>query len=112
MLTRKATKPAKKQVATKPPRVFIFKTLAPAIPTVIYDTYWRFATERQNLFFRRHNGDEFPWTEDPILRTYKFTNAYRASDRVSQYLIRNVIYKGDQSPKEVFFRTILFKLFN
>ena len=46
------------------------------------------------------------------MRYHKFTNVYRASDRVSQYLIRNVIYKGDQQPREVFFRTVLFKLFN
>ena len=31
---------------------------------------------------------------------------------MSQYVIRNVIYKGNQSVPEVFFRTILFKLFN
>src|SRR5262249_458104 len=41
-----------------------------------------------------------------------FTNVYRAADRVSQYLIRNVIYEGEQSCEEVFFRTLLFKLFN
>ena len=56
--------------------------------------------------------DDLPWTDDPIIARHKFTNAYRASDRVSQYLIRNVIYQGDQSPQEVFFRTVLFKLFN
>ena len=84
----------------------------PAIPTVIFDTYWRFAVERQNVFFRRIEQQQGPWTEDSILREYKFTNAYRASDRVSQYLIREVIYKGDTSPEEVFFRIILFKLFN
>ena len=46
--------------------------------------------------------------------TYKFTNAYRASDRASQYLIRHVIYRADlpNSPREVFFRILLFKLFN
>lgn len=53
-----------------------------------------------------------PWTYDPILQKHKFTNAYRASDRVSQYLIKNVIYKGSQEHNEVFFRIILFKLFN
>src|ERR1019366_4362241 len=42
----------------------------------------------------------------------KFTNAYRASDRVSQYLIKEVIYAGNRPPDEVFFRTLLFKLFN
>jgi len=51
-------------------------------------------------------------TDDQILLTYKFTNAYRASDRVSQYLIKNIIYHGDQSPEEVFFRIFLFKTFN
>ena len=86
--------------------------LSPAKPTIVYDTYWRFAVERQEVFFRRLEGCSPPWTHDPILANYKFTNAYRASDRVSQYLIRNVIYEGLQSSQEVFFRTLLFKIFN
>jgi thymidylate kinase len=90
----------------------VWSRLAPAKPTVVFNTYWRFAAERQAIFFRRFHELTPPWTEDPILSRYKFTNAYRASDRVSQYLIRNVIYRGDQSPREVFFRVILFKFFN
>ena len=90
----------------------IFSKLISAKPTIVYDTYWRFAVERQNIFFSRVAGNSPPWTDDQILREYKFTNAYRASDRVSQYLIRHVIYKGDQSPEEVFFRILLFKFFN
>ncbi|MCY4649620.1 MAG: putative DNA base hypermodification protein [bacterium] len=86
--------------------------LSPAKPTVVYDTYWRFAVKRQEVFFRRLEGCSPPWTDDPILARFKFTNAYRASDRVSQYLIRNVIYQGPQSSEEVFFRTLLFKVFN
>jgi len=78
----------------------------------IFDTYWKFAGLRQDIFFARLHGDPPPWVDDPILNEYKFTNAYRASDRVSQYLIRNVIYKGDPNPEEVIFRTILFKIFN
>ena len=81
-------------------------------PTEVFDTYWKFAAERQLIFFRRWLGRSFPWTSDEILRDYKFTNVYRASDRVSQYLIRNVIYDGNQAPREVFFRIIVFKLFN
>ena len=92
--------------------VQLLQTLSPAKPTVVYDTYWQFAVERQEVFFRKLEGCGLPWTEDPIIARHKFTNAYRAADRVSQYLIRNVIYGGDQSPEEVFFRTILFKLFN
>lgn len=81
-------------------------------PTKVYDTYWRFAAERQGIFFKRFRGESSPWTDDPILAEHKFTNAYRASDRVSQYLIQNVIYQGDQSAEEMFFRCILFKVFN
>lgn len=90
----------------------IFSRLAPAKPTRVFDTYWEFAAERQSIFFKRLAGDPLPWTIDPILREYKFTNAYRASDRVSQYLIRNVIYSGNQDPEELFFRILLFKFFN
>lgn len=94
------------------PSFEIISKLLPAKPTVVYDSYWRFATERQAVFFARMKSANPPWTSDPILRVHKFTNCYRASDRVSQYLIKNVIYSGDQSPPEVFFRTMLFKFFN
>jgi len=80
--------------------------------SIAYNTYWKFAAERQNVFFKRFNGESFPWTKDKILNEYKFTNVYRATDRVSQYLIKNVIYKGSEKPEEVFFRLILFKIFN
>jgi hypothetical protein len=77
----------------------------------VFDTYWHFAAERQAIFFKRLQN-QFPLTPDPILSVFKFTNAYRASDRVSQYLIRHVAYGGEQTAGEVFFRIILFKLFN
>lgn len=80
--------------------------------TIVFDSYWEFATERQAIFYRRLQGARPPWTDDPILQAFKFTNAFRASDRTSQYLIRHVIYAGDQTPREVFLRTLLFKLFN
>lgn len=66
------------------------------------------------MFFRRLEGSQLPWTADPIIREYKFTNVYRASDRVSQYLISNVIYRDDlpSDPTEVVFRILMFKLFN
>src|SRR6185436_16554836 len=80
--------------------------------TPVFDTYWRFAAERQKMFMRRVAGSTPPWTVDPIISAHRFTNTYRASDRVSQYLIRHVIYEGSQSPEEVFFRVILFKFFN
>jgi thymidylate kinase len=90
----------------------VLAKMQPAIASAVYDTYWRFAAERQEIFFRRVQHRPPPWTDDPVLLKFKFTNAYRASDRVSQFLIRNVIYVGSQKPGELFFRIILFKLFN
>lgn len=86
--------------------------LSPIEPTIVYDSFWYFAAERQNVFFEKLSKSEPPWTTDIILKEFKFTNAYRASDRVSQFLIKEVIYKGTQSFTEVFFRTIIFKIFN
>ena len=97
-----------------PPTPIILRHLAPAKVSEVYESYWRFAAERQDVFFRRARGEARPWTGNAVLTTYKFTNAYRASDRASQYLIRHVIYRADlpNSPREVFFRILLFKLFN
>ncbi len=82
--------------------------------TEVFDSYWRFAAERLAMYYRRLADPVGPWTKDPILREYRFTNTFRATDRVSQYLIREVQYSEHRSqvPTEVFFRTMLFKLFN
>jgi hypothetical protein len=82
--------------------------------TPVYESYWFLAYERQEMLFKRLQGARAPWTQDPILLRHKFTNAYRAADRTSQYLIREVIYRPDlpSTPREVFFRILLFKLFN
>jgi hypothetical protein len=83
-------------------------------PTIVFDTYWRFAAERLAIFYRRYADPVGPWTSDPILKAFRFTNTYRVTDRVSQYLIREVQARSDrpQTPREVFFRTMLFKFFN
>lgn len=96
------------------PSITIYKPLAPAKTTAVYESYWKFAVLRQEAFFNKVKGTPYPWTKDPIIGKYKFTNAYRAADRVSQYLIKNVIYNNDlpSNPKEVLFRILLFKLFN
>ncbi|GAB5456546.1 MAG: hypothetical protein Hens2KO_27750 [Henriciella sp.] len=83
--------------------------------TPVFDAYWYFAFERQNMFRRRHIGSNAQQSsEDWILASHRFTNAYRASDRVSQHLIRYVIWADGEtwSDEDHFFRTLIFKLFN
>lgn len=50
-----------------------------------------FACERQWIYVNKQRGAPAPWTEDPILQNYKFTNTHRVLDRTSQYLIANII---------------------
>ena len=75
--------------------------------------YFYFIQERMNIFWRKYN-DAALLTTDPILQTYKFTNVYRACDRVSQYLIKNVIYQDldRYTPEDVLLRILVFKVFN
>lgn len=80
--------------------------------TAVFDTYWHFAYERQQVYFARVHGTPPPWTDDPILGAYRFTNPYRAADRVSQFLLRDVIYDRDHDAPDLLLRVVLFKLFN
>ena len=80
--------------------------------TEVFWSYWRLAAERQAIFFRRVSGEAGPWTDDPVLDRYRFTNAYRASDRVSQYLLHRVIYDQERDTLDTILRVLLFKIFN
>jgi hypothetical protein len=88
----------------------------PSLPIprpLVLDAYWNLAAERQRIYFRRLDGDLGPWTSDSILSSYKFCNAYRASDRVSQYLIRDVIYADSSyGAEDELLRIVLFRLFS
>lgn len=87
-----------------------------------FDTYWKFAWVRQEIFYAKMCG--FDWHIDygdeelnrivEIIDKHRFTNVFRASDRVSQYLIRNVIYIEEDIPSSIdtLFRILLFKIFN
>lgn len=75
--------------------------------------YFYFIQERMNMFWRKVEHSKV-LTEDPILQEYKFTNVYRACDRVSQYLIRNIISKDSSkySAEDMLLRILVFKVFN
>lgn len=82
------------------------------VPTPVFDTYWRFAAARQSLFYSRLVGRDDLAPDDEVLRVHRFTNCYRAADRVSQFCIHDVAYASSQDPADVVFRVLLFKLFN
>lgn len=78
----------------------------------VLDTLFYFMSERHQVFLRRTEGDERPWTEDATLGRYPFTNVFRVYDRTTQYILRHVIGEGSQDLTESCFRVILFRMFN
>lgn len=86
---------------------------APTPRPKIYNLYWIFAARRQAAFERRLASHPWPWSEDRILRKFKFCNVYRAADRVSQYLIRRVAYGAPpDSPADRLFQIVAFRTFS
>jgi len=79
----------------------------------VYELYWQFASRRQAAFERRLAGKNAPWSDDPILQEFKFCNVYRAADRVSQYMIREVCYADEVgSAADRAFQIVAFRTFS
>lgn len=49
--------------------------------------YW--IQERESVRIKRKNRQRKPWTDDPVLRSYRFCNARRMDDKVSNWLLSN-----------------------
>jgi DNA polymerase-1 len=82
-------------------------------PTVGFDKLWYWVKERHAIYNARREGKPSPWTTDPLLSQYKFTNVFRELDRESQACIR-IANSGASLVNfdEQFLRCILFKTFN
>lgn len=81
-------------------------------PSSVYPVLWRYAVARQAVYLRRVAGSPAPWTDDHIIASHRFTNAFRAADRVSQDLIGMVYSDANCSAESMFLRVLLFKIFN
>lgn len=65
------------------------KTLT--LATAPVSLFWYWMNERHSIYLRRQRGEPKPWTEDPILRDYKFTNVFRELDRGTVWLRENFL---------------------
>lgn len=70
-----------------------------------------FVRERENIRIRRWLYNDGPWTEDPILQKYKFTNIHRSDDRVSKWIINNVL-DPNEGRKDIWFILLIARLIN
>lgn len=75
------------------------------------EQFFEFALERHRIYNRRAAGAKRPWTSDPVLHKYRFTNVYRELDATTVWFRENVREKNDNTP-EVLLATVLFRWFN
>lgn len=74
--------------------------------------FYDFMIERHKIFYKRFIlKEESPYTEDPILSSYKYTNVYRELDRNTVYYKINVV-DSNMDLKHKIWNTIFFRLVN
>lgn len=73
--------------------------------------FFAFVKERHAIYIRRNRGDEWPWTDDEILQTYKFTNCFREMDTGTVYC-REAIREPYADHTELFFNIASYRLYN
>lgn len=74
--------------------------------------FYDYLNEREEIRLRKEAGFSYPWTDDPILRTYKFTNVRRHFDKTSDKL-REMFYKDhfQDDARAILMNCALFRYF-
>lgn len=73
--------------------------------------FFAFARERHRIAVKRGRAEPFPWTDDPILREYRFTNVFRELDATTVWFRQNIREPLRDDPR-VLLATIAFRWFN
>jgi hypothetical protein len=74
--------------------------------------FFNFVNERESIRLKKESGASFPWTEDKILREYKFTNVRREHDKTSRNLIKMYYSRyPDSDKKSILLNCALFRYF-
>ena len=76
-------------------------------------SFFDWINERHRIFLKKQAGEPKPWTDDPAMREFKFTNVFRELDAGTialRQMITNSEYKSD--PGLVAWNIIWYRLFN
>lgn len=72
---------------------------------------YKFIVARHNIFKQRLQHFPKPWTDDPILKNYRFCNVYRDLDKVSLWIYKNWTIPN-QRDKYLWFAMVMARLIN
>jgi hypothetical protein len=67
--------------------------------------------ERHNIYLKKRAGCPKPWTNDPIMQQYFFTNPYRENDKTTEWF-RERVREPLRDSIDVFMATVIFRWFN
>lgn len=71
-----------------------------------------FMERRHTIYLDRKAGKPWPWTKDPVLLKWKFTNVYRELDKTTVWFRENVRDPLRNDFDKVIRATIIFRWFN
>lgn len=67
--------------------------------------------ERENIRRKKDAGEQKPWTDDPILREFRFCNVYREFDAVTRWIAANWRTPWRDDP-DLWFAMLVARIFN
>ncbi len=67
----------------------------------VYAVFRNYLNEREAIRLRRAAGLPGPWTNDPVLLRYKFTNIRRSHDWTTQWVVENWYEPNRHQPLEI-----------
>ena len=74
--------------------------------------FFEFMAKREKLRLKKESGGPWPWSDDPILNAYKFTNVKREHDRTTRWMRLNWTRPNENRPHgEIIFNCALFRYF-
>lgn len=76
------------------------------------ELYLHYITERQEVLKKRQQGQEYPWTDDPIIRNNSFTNNHRFNDRYSRYVLKTIINDDKTNLSDRIYKSLLSRIYN
>lgn len=74
---------------------------------------YNFIKRRYAIHLRKDvKGRPAPWTSDPVLQQFRFTNIRREHDRETKWLIQHISLNPDVTYEDKLLNSILFRLYN
>jgi hypothetical protein len=75
------------------------------------DDLFSFMKKRNDIYEKRFHGEPLPWTDDEILRKYRFCNVYREYDHVTRW-IRQIWCEVKDDDEHLWFALVIARLLN